>query len=168
MKKNFLVIYIFLLAMSLGAVGSSTSVSIRLTTSVPGYLIHGFLTAPSEAIFEESPTVNDAFNPNGAVLNYGIKTNTPIPLIVNATISDFEQQDVVNPAMIPVSEVKVGSTPAIYNSGDGNFHLLNFTPTPGTIFYAYTLTILVDQALVSSSPSGNYKSTVSIAIETDQ
>lgn len=169
MRKYLLIIYIFLLTFTLGAIGNTSSVSITLTTSVPGYLLHGFLDTPGTTTFIQSPTVNNAFNPAGAILNYGIKTNSGLPLIVKATITPFKEQDVLDPAMVPVTQVEVGSssgTAMHYIDEDGKYKLLELTPQSGTIFYAYTLTVFVDQSKVMNSPAGNYVSTVEIDIAT--
>lgn len=166
MKKHLLFLYILLLTITLGATGNAASVSVTLTTSVPGYLVHGFLPTLETTTFMENPTVEDAFNPAGAVLNYGIKTNTGLPLVVKATITPFEEQDVTNPALVPISRVDVGST-SKYLDTDGKYKLLEFTPTSGMVFYAYKLTVFVDQSEVQNSPIGNYVSTVEIAIETN-
>ncbi len=169
MKKHLLILYILLLTFVLGA--TPASVSITLTTTVPGYLYHGFLDSPSATAFiTSSPTVNDAFNPAGAVLNYGIKTNVGLPLTVKATIAPFEEQDVVDPATVPITQVDVGSATGStthYSDLDGTYKLLELTPQSGTIFYAYTLTVFADQSKVDTSPVGNYVSTVEIDIATD-
>ncbi len=160
MKKYLLILYILLLALTLGA--DPAQVSITLTTSVPGYLYHGFLTAPATPTFETNPSVNDAFNPAGASLNYGIKTNVGLPLTVKATIAPFEEQDVADPEYIAIDQVQVDGntiTPA-----GGKYQILSFTPQSGTIFYAHELTVLVEQSQLSSKPIGSYKSTVSIEI----
>ncbi len=169
MKRYLLIVYILLLTCTLGA--NPASVSITLTTSVPGYLYHGFLDSAGETAFVvDSPTVNDAFNPAGAVLNYAIKTNVRLPLTVKATIAPFEEQDVVDPATVPITQVDVGSdsdpTTHITNI-DGKYNLLQLTPQSGIIFYAYTLTVFADQNSVQNSPAGNYVSTVEIDIATD-
>lgn len=163
MKKYLLIVYILLLTLTLGA--NPASVSITLTTSVPGYLYHGFLDSPGATSFiATSPTVNDAFNPAGAVLNYGIKTNVGVPLIVKATIEPFEEQDVVTPATVPIDQVKIDGSPIAQELG--KYKILDFTPSSGTIFYAYTLTVYVDQSILNSKPVGNYVSNVAIDIET--
>ncbi len=167
MKRFLLILYVLLLGipLTLGAVGNTTSVSITLTTSVPGYLYHGFLDAPgSTAFVASSPTVYDAFNPAGAVLNYGIKTNVGVPLKVKATIDPFEEQDVVTPATVPIDQVEIDGTPAVLEAG--KYKILEFTPSSGTIFYAHTLTVFVDQSILDSKPIGNYVSNVAIDIET--
>lgn len=169
MKKYLLILYILVLTLTLGAAGSPTSVSITLTTSVPGYLLHGFLDSPGSTAFgEASPTVDNAFDPAGATLNYGIKTNAGLPLIVKATIHDFAQQaDVPQPATISISQVKVGSevgsTILPYNSTN-TYSLLTLEPVSGKIFYPYTLTVYANQMQVQNSPRGEYKSTVEINI----
>lgn len=165
MKRYLLgILYIFLLTFSLGAIGNPASVSITLTTSVPGYLLHGFLDSPGTTTFIENPTVNDAFNPAGAILKYGIKTNTGMPLVVKATISPFSEKDGVTLEQIPIKQVKVNGDPVDFSGG--KYQLLTLTPTSGTIFYAYTLTVLVDQSLLVDAPPGNYQSTVAIDIST--
>ncbi|MBI9093841.1 MAG: hypothetical protein JEY71_03055 [Sphaerochaeta sp.] len=171
MKRYLLIIYILLLACTLGA--GPASVSITLTTSVPGYLYHGFLDSSNPTAFVvTSPTVNDAFNPAGAVLNYGIRTNVRLPLTVKATIAPFEEQDVAEPAIVPITNINVkyltgDSIPAPYIASEGKYNLLQLTPQSGTIFYAYTLTVFADQNIVLTSPAGNYVSTVEIDIATD-
>lgn len=162
MRKYILIAYILLLTLTLGA--NPAQVSITLTTSVPGYLLHGFLTAPATPTFETNPSVNDAFNPAGAVLNYGIKTNVGVPLIVKATIDPFEEQDVVTPATVPIDQVKIDGNLILRESG--KYKILDFTPSSGTIFYAYTLTVYVDQSILNSKPVGSYVSNVAIDIET--
>ena len=169
MKRYLLIVYILLLTGSLWA--DPASVSITLTTSVPGYLYHGFLDSSNLTAFVvTSPTVNDAFNPEGAVLNYGIKTNVRLPLTVKATIAPFEEQDVIEPATVPITKVDVGSATGSttqYIDNEGKYNLLQLTPQSGTIFYAYTLTVFADQTKVQTSPAGNYVSTVEIDIATD-
>lgn len=164
MKKYLLILYILLLASAVGAAGGPNSVSITLTTSVPGYLLHGFLDSPGTTAFIESPTVDDAFNPSGAVLNYGIKTNAGLPLVVKAKITPFEEQDVASPATVPIDKVKMDGN--IISPSGGKYQILSLTPSSGTIFYAYTLTVMVDQDELSSKPAGNYVSTVEIDIST--
>jgi len=169
MKKYLLVLYILLFTFTLGAASTTNSVSITLTTSVPGYLYHGFLSSVSSTGVESSATVEDAFNPEGAVLKYGIKTNTGLPLIVHATIQDFTQQgDVPQPATISISKVDIdpeegSSTTLPYNSAN-TYQLLTLDPTSGTVFYPYTLTVYANQTQVQNSPSGTYQSTVKINI----
>jgi len=162
MRKYLLILYILLLTLTLGA-DPAAQVSITLTTQVPGYLLHGFLTAPATPTFETNPSVNDAFNPEGAVLNYGIKTNSGLPVIVKATISPFEEVDGVTLDQIPIQQVKVNGTSVTKTAG--KYNLLTLDPASGIIFYAYTLTVFVDQNLLVSAPSGNYQSTVSIDME---
>jgi hypothetical protein len=115
-----------------------------------------------------SPTVNDAFNPAGAVLNYAIKTNTGLPLIVNAKIYDFTQLDVPQPATISISQVEVippiGTAETFPYSSTNTYNLITLAPTSGTIFYPYTLTVYANQTQVQSSPIGNYQSTMEISI----
>ena len=163
-------VYIIFLTLTLGATNPA-SVSITLTTSVPGYLYHGFLNSPGVVGFVETdPTVNDAFNEAGAVLNYGIKTNVGIPLIVKATIDPFKEQDVADPATVPITKVEVASSSGSttnYMDVDGKYQILQLTPQSGTVFYSYILTVFADQARVLASPSGNYVSTVSIDIATE-
>ncbi|MGB4405787.1 MAG: hypothetical protein WBI82_02890 [Sphaerochaeta sp.] len=170
MKRYLLIVYILLLTCTLGA--GPASVSITLTTSVPGYLYHGFLDSAGETAFVvDSPTVNDAFNPAGAVLNYAIKTNTGLPLTVDAKIYDFTQLDVPQPATISISQVEVVSptdpTAILPHSNTNTYNLLTLTPTSGTIFYPYTLTVYANQTQVQNSPIGNYQSTVEISIGLD-
>jgi len=161
MRKYLLILYILLLTLTLGA--TPAQVSITLTTQVPGYLLHGFLAAPATPTFETNPSVNDAFNPAGVVLNYGIKTNSGLPVIVKATISPFEEIDGVTLDQIPIQQVKVNGTSVTKTAG--KYNLLTLDPASGIIFYAYTLTVFVDQSLLVSAPSGNYQSTVSIDME---
>ncbi|MFA6682005.1 MAG: hypothetical protein WCS35_08220, partial [Sphaerochaeta sp.] len=108
-------------------------------------------------------------NPAGAVLNYGIKTNTGLPLTVKATVEPFMEQDVAEPAIVPISNINVeylagGPIPAPYIASEGKYALLELTPQAGTVFYSYILTVFVDQTQLSSKPAGNYKSTVTIEI----
>lgn len=63
----------------MGAAGEPASVDIMLTTAAPGYLLHGFLIHPETTMLAGSLAVTDAFNPEGAVLHYGIKTNSTTP-----------------------------------------------------------------------------------------
>jgi len=169
MKRYLLILYILLLTFALGA--NPAQVSITLTTSVPGYLYHGFLDSLGATAFVATdPTDNDAFNPAGAVLNYGIKTNVGLPLTVKATIAPFEEQNVVDSATVPITQVEVGSASGSithYIDLDGKYKLLELTPQSGTNFYAYTLTVFADQTRVLSSPAGDYVSTVEIDIATD-
>lgn len=163
MKKYLLILYILLLTLSLGA--NPAQVSITLTTSVPGYLYHGFLDSPIATTFvTTSPTVNDAFNPAGAILNYGIRTNVGLPLTVKATIAPFEEQDVIDPAYIAIDQVIMDGD--LIPLDGGKYQILHFTPQSGTIFYAHKLTVLVDQSILDSKPIGNYVSNVAIDIET--
>lgn len=161
MRKYLLILYILLLTLTLGA--NPAQVSITLTTSVPGYLYHGFLDSPiATAFVTTSPTVNDAFNPAGAVLNYGIKTNVGLPLTVRATIAPFEEQDVADPAYIAIDQVIMDGN--LIPLDGGKYQILQFTPQSGTILYAHKLTVLVEQSQLNSKPAGNYRSTVSIEI----
>lgn len=162
MKKIALIVYILLFTCSLFALPDSQSVSIILATKVPGFLKHGFLEQPSDADFTEEVLVEDAFSPAGAVLNYRIVTNTLIPLVVQATISPFLQQGVLDPFEIDVSQIVVDGSLAIQE--DEKYPLVKFTPEPGKILYPHTLTVFADQNKVLDAPVGEYQSTVEIAI----
>lgn len=163
MKRYLLILYILLLTFTLGA-ANPAQVSITLTTKVPGYLYHGFLSSESSNVVNPSANVADAFNPLGAVLNYGIKTNTGLPLIVKATITDFSSENVPNANPVRISQVKVGSTIATYIISEDKYKLLELQPTSGTVFYPYTLTVYANQTDVQNSPQGDYQSTVKIDI----
>ncbi len=169
MKKYLLIVYILLLAMTLGA-ANPASVSITLTTSVPGYLYHGFLDGTESYTFvSEPPSVSDAFDPAGATLNYGIKTNVGLSLVVNAKIQDFTHEDGgPNADVVRISQVEVippnGPAMTLPHTNTHVYTLSNFTSTSGTIFYPYTLTVYANQSDVMSKSRGNYQSTVEINI----
>ena len=79
--KRYLLITILLVAiLTLGA--APNQVTIKLTTSVPEILIHGFLKDGSTAEIFAEETVEDAFNPDGAKFTYAVKANTSIPMTV--------------------------------------------------------------------------------------
>ncbi|MGE4583915.1 MAG: hypothetical protein AB7C91_04645 [Sphaerochaeta sp.] len=168
MKRHSL--SILLLVLSLSAYAGQINpaqVTISLTTRVPEYLVHGFLTGG-----EESPTimatadVEDAFNPDGAKLTYAIQTNVSIPLEVTATVSPFTRKLPIEGGQVGIDSVLVNDTAAeVLNQGNGTYKLLYFTPpNSGMGLYSYTLTVKANQDEVSNASSGYYESTVSIGI----
>ncbi|MDY0287877.1 MAG: hypothetical protein RBR15_03535 [Sphaerochaeta sp.] len=168
MKRYLLIIYILVLSFNVGAAGEPASVNITLSTTAPGYLLHGFLIDPETTALVGTLTVTDAFNPDGAVLHYGIKTNTTIPLIVKAKISSFEEQDAPYPAEVPITRIEAlsSSGPSTLDVGpEGTYNLLALTPTIGRVFYPYKLTVFVDQDTLLDAPVGRYVATVELHIE---
>lgn len=130
-----------------------------LTTAAPGYLLHGFLIHPETTMLAGSLAVTDAFNPEGAVLHYGIKTNSTPPLIVKANISSFEEQEVPYPAKVPIARIDALSSfgsSTLDVGPEGAHDLLALTPTVGRVFYTYRLAVFVGQNTVLDAPVGKY------------
>lgn len=171
--KRYLLITILLVAiLTLGA--APNQVTIKLTTSVPEILIHGFLKGDDGAAeIVASDTFDDAFNPLGVQFTYAVKTNTSIPMTVSATVSPFAQQDSTNPSYVNIDMIRVeGGTTYIRElqkpfDPASQYELVEFTPNQGGMaVYAYTLTVIAAQEEVANAPAGEYKSTVSIGITT--
>ena len=103
--KRYLLITILLVAiLTLGA--APNQVTIKLTTSVPEILIHGFLKGDDGAAeIVASDTFDDAFNPLGVQFTYAVKTNNSIPMTVSATVSPFAQQDSTNPSYVNIDMI---------------------------------------------------------------
>lgn len=170
MKRYLLITLLLGAILTLGA--APNQVTIKLTTSVPEVLIHGFLKDGSTAEIFAEETVEDAFNPNGAKFTYAVKTNTSIPMTVYATVTPFEQQQAINPAHVNIQQIFVKdessdgyeATPSAVNE----YKLVHFQPDQGGMaVYAYTLTVVANQEEVANAPAGDYKSTVSIGITTE-
>jgi len=169
MKKMIILAMICLIPYSLFAVDnvSPASALISLTTSVPEYLIHGFLTDETSGQIDSSLTVTDAFNENGATILYAIKTNAPIALGVSATVTPFELLNSTTNAYVSIDQVLLGGT-EVDPTSQNTYDLVHIAPSSQYGgFYTYTLTILVNQAEVLNAPSGDYQSTVSISITPD-
>lgn len=169
MKRYLLITLLLVAILTLGA--EPNQVTIKLTTSVPEVLIHGFLKDGSTAEIFAQETVEDAFNPDGAKFIYAVKTNTSIPMTVYASITPFEQQ-VPDPAYVNIDKIFVGksneSPLEVVPSGyDKLYDLIDLRPDQGGMaVYAYTLTVVANQGDVEDAPAGEYKSTVSIGITT--
>lgn len=170
MKRYVLIILIFVMALSLGS--TPNQVTINLTTSVPEVLIHGFLKDGDTTEIYASTTEEDAFNPDGVKLNYAVKTNTSIPMSVYATVSPFTRSDSGDDGEVGISNIIVKSadgseSPSMYDSLEGKYRLASFIPNKGGMaVYAYTLTVIANQADVENAPAGSYSTTVSIGITT--
>ena len=171
--KRYLLITILLVAiLTLGA--APNQVTIKLTTSVPEILIHGFLKGDEgTAEISASEIFDDAFNPQGVQFTYAVKTNTSIPMTVSATVSPFAQQDSTNPSYVNIDKIRVEGGATYINELEkpfdphSQYKLVEFTPNQGGMaVYSYTLTVTAVQEEVSEAPAGEYKSTVSIGITT--
>jgi len=172
MKRYLLII--LLLGTVLALLSASNQVTIKLTTSVPEILIHGFLRGDSTTEIFASEDVDDGFNPDGASFTYAVKTNTSIPMTVYASITPFQQQQALDPAFVNIEKILVGkdnqneSDSIVLSGYESPYDLITLNPDQGGMaVYAYTLTVVASQSDVETAPAGEYKSTVSIGIRTE-
>lgn len=170
MKRYLLIALLLVAILTLGA--APNQVTIKLTTSVPEVLVHGFLKGDSAAEIVASETFDDAFNPAGVQFTYAVKTNTSIPMTVYATVSPFAQQDSTDPSYVNIDMIRIDGSAysrELQKPFDptSQYELVEFVPDQGGMaVYAYTLTVLANQTDVEIAPAGDYKSTVSIGITT--
>lgn len=177
MKRILLITLLLVAILTHGA--AANQVTIKLTTSVPEVLVHGFLakdTVPDiSANISASASYDDAFNSEGVEFTYAVKTNTSIPMTVYASITPFEQQQTEVPAHVNIDQISVqnkgsssGSAVIELTSGyEEPYRLIELKPDQGGMaVYAYTLTVIANATDVASAPAGEYKSTVSIGITT--
>ncbi len=168
---GIVLLLLFQLALSAAPINPA-QVTISLTTRVPEYLVHGFLkTAEGSQVIVSSTEVEDAFNTDGASFTYAIQTNVSIPLKVTATVSPFSLKYNPSPYQVGIEKIYVKESTAgspneaAVDPASGTYNLVDFTPNAaGMATYAYTLTVLANQAQVQQAPSGEYESTVSIGI----
>lgn len=175
MKRNVLIA--LMLGMVLALSAATNQVTIKLTTSVPEILIHGFLKDGNTTEIFASESKDHAFDPNGVAFTYAVKTNTSIPMTVYASVTPFSRTDAEDPlARVSIEKILVkgdgGSETAATNVGNDDngldrYQLVSFTPNRGGMAtYSYTLTVVANQSEVQDAPAGQYQSTVSIGITT--
>jgi len=168
MKRYLLITLLLVAILTLGA--APNQVTIKLTTSVPEVLVHGFLKDGDTTTIYAEEDKDNAFDPDGVEFTYAVKTNTSIRMTVYATVTPFYRQDPENPAEVNIAQVRVkdegGDESTVENTGD-EYELVTFTPNKGGMaVYAYTLTVIANADEVANAPAGDYKSTVSIGITT--
>lgn len=173
MRRYFSIVLLILIQLAMFAAPvNPAQVTISLTTRVPEYLVHGFLTtSEGSQVIVSSTEVDDAFNNNGASFTYAIKTNVSIPLKVTATVSPFNLKYAPSAYQVGIDKIYVKESEAaspneaVVDSTSGSYKLVEFTPNAsGLATYSYILTVLANQAEVLQAPSGEYESTVSIGI----
>ncbi|MFA5448143.1 MAG: hypothetical protein WC233_07685 [Sphaerochaeta sp.] len=174
--RKFL-IFILMLGVALSLVAAPlppAQVKITLTTKVPEFLAHGFLTDDDgEEVIVSSTSVYNAFDAEGARFTYAVKTNVSFPLTVSAEITPFqgEHDGTVSIKGIYVkpsqSEQEVAASPAGVGTLGDRYDLFSFSPNiSGMATYAYSVRVVADQDEVADAAVGNYESTVSIGIST--
>lgn len=154
---------------------TTAQATISLKTTVPAFLVHGFLEIrEGSPEIVSSAEVDNAFESGGASFTYAIKTNVSIPLKVTAAITPFQRVGVaVAPAQVKIEKVLVkddrGVTEkSITPTGEDSLELLVLTPyISGLATYSYVLTVFADQNDIGNAPSGEYAATVSIGIIPD-
>ncbi|WP_320129162.1 hypothetical protein [uncultured Sphaerochaeta sp.] len=133
-----------------------------ITTTVPEYLVHGFLDEQGSTNFLSATSVSNAFAQEGVVLNYAIKTNTVADLVVTATLTPFTKLGDEN-ATVGIESLSVGSELKVPDSG--TYRLVDLiSSNQGMRLYSYTLTVKANQNDVAVAANGNYESTLSISI----
>jgi len=167
MKRGVLIVFLILLTFS--AFAAEAKADLLLSTTIPTILRQGFIKNDSDPI-TPTITVTSALSEDGASFTYVIETNMLYPLTIMATIDPFSKTGgsaTIEIANITVKEKDADIAKPIKLS-EQPLSLITLIPQHSGVYrYEYYMNVLADQEQVEEAESGEYTTTMSIEIQSD-
>lgn len=167
MKRGVLTVFLILLTFSTFA--AEAKADLILSTAIPEILRQGFIKNENDSI-SPTITVTSALSEDGASFTYVIETNMLYPLAVTATIAPFSTtggSTTIQIAKVTVKE-KGSVAPDEIDLNEEKLSLITLTPQHSGVYrYEYYMNVLANQEQVEEAESGEYSTTMSIEIQSD-
>lgn len=190
MRKWLALLIVLLLTVLPLAATETKTVTADVTTSVSGYLLHGFLEKTDKTL-RDTALVTDALGKDGSDLYYTIRTNQTASMVVYGVITPFQQEEndgsagtniaidtvtvdgkVVSPltglqyisSQQPALNMDLNVSQTKTASDENKYELIEFSSVFGQTEYDYVIHITANQRQVAEAPAGRYVSSVTLSL----